>query len=97
MELKNALLVYLVIVVLTFVLGVRFRISKWSSLVLSLLVGMIILSLIFPISSVERVAVNGPYLYIYTVLQILTVFILLWYILYSIFHDRDCILKVYAC
>lgn len=97
MDLISSLLIWLGAVVTVFILALKYRISKWSALALSLLVGIIVLSLIFPISSVERVAVQGPYIYIYTIIQIVTVFVLLWYLIYSIFHDRDCIMRIYNC
>ena len=97
MNLPQSLLIYFVVVVLVFFLATKYKISKWSSLALSLLIGIIVLSLVFPISSIERVQVTGPYIYIYTIIQIFTVFILLWYILYSIFHDRNCVERVEMC
>lgn len=97
MNLQAALIFYLLFVIVVFLSSVKFGITKWSSLVLALLLGMLILSLLFPISSVERIMTNNPYLYVYSVLQIITIFIILWYVFYSIYNDRNCLIRVYSC
>lgn len=97
MILRNSIILYFIIVLITYLIAQKYQITKWSSLVLALLVGIISLSLVFPISSIENVSISDPFVYIYTIIQLTTVFVILWYIIYSALTDRKCIYKIYEC
>ncbi len=100
MELLTALIVYLIIIVLIYYLARAFlHITIWSSLVLSLVIGLIFLSAICPISSVERVMDKSTLVTIYTFIYVITSLLALFYIIERALRDldmkklRDCTLR----
>jgi len=89
MELQIALILYAIIVLTVFWLARYSGITMWSALVLSLLIGIIALSAMCPISSVERVFRGDPLFGFYALIQLTTTLIILWYILDKSLRDRD--------
>lgn len=90
MELSTALILYVVIVAaIYFLLRTFLRVTIWSSLVLSLVIGLIFLSALCPISSVDRVMEKSTLLTVYTIIYIVTTLLALFYIIERAFRDID--------
>ena len=90
MELSTALIVYVIIVaVVYFLLRTFLRVTVWSSLVLSLVVGLIFLSALCPISAVDKVMEKSTLLTVYTIIYIATTLLALFYIIERAFRDID--------
>ena len=90
MELLTALIVYLIIVILIYYLARTFLlITIWSSLVLSLVIGLIFISALCPISSVERVMHRSWLVTIYTFIYVVTSLLALFYIIERSLKDVD--------
>ena len=88
MEITYALIIYFIFVILTFIiLRHRLLIRVFSSLVLSLVLGMILLFIICPISSIETVMSNTPYPYIYGLIILVTTLVILFYIIEKALAD----------
>lgn len=88
MELTHALLIYFFTVTIIFLLAKHNHITVWSSFILAILVGIIILSVIYPISTLDRLLSNNPLIHLYTIIQLLTFLILLFYILDCALSDH---------
>lgn len=90
MDIELALLVYLIIVVIVYFLSRTFlRITIWSSIVLSLVIGAIFLAALCPISSVDKVLEHSNLLTLYAIIHMFTVLIALFYILERALRDVD--------
>jgi hypothetical protein len=88
----QALLIYLVFVIFIFALFIHMRIKIWSSLVLTLLLGQILLNLICSPSQITPWSPNGESITsasaIYIVIQIITPLIAIIYIFIKCWYDR---------
>ena len=90
MDLELALLVYLILVIIVYFLSRNFlRITIWSSIVLSLVIGVIFLSALCPISSVEKVMEQSVALSLYIVIVVFTILLAIFYILERALRDID--------
>lgn len=90
-----ALLVYIILVVIVYFLARSFlRITIWSSIVLSLVIGVIFLSALCPISSVEKVMEHTTSLTFYMIIYVFTILLALFYILERAIGDVDTSRKV---
>ena len=89
MSLLLALFIYFILWILLFILCRSIHITAWSSFVFASLISIIILSLIYPVSLSMRLLNKDPLLIVYTLLQLLTIFILIFYIISSVFKDRQ--------
>jgi len=97
MDLKIALLLYLFIAIIVYIIARLYRITVLSSIVLALLLSIIVLSVIYPVSAVEKIFTKNYLLLTYTFIQMLTSFIILWYLIYKILSDRECISHIDVC
>lgn len=96
MELITALLIYLVSLVVTFMIGRYFKITYWSSFVLSVVVSSLILSLVYPATRLTY-SKNPTLNSIYLIIGLVTLFVIYWYLFERIFTDRECVYKLDYC
>lgn len=90
MDLELALLVYLILVIIIYFLSRSFlRITIWSSIVLSLVIGAIFLAVLCPISSIDKVMDHSNLLTLYGIIIIFTILVALFYILERAIRDVD--------
>ena len=90
MDLELALLVYLILVIVVYFLSRSFlRITIWSSIVLSLLIGVIFLSALCPTSSFDKVMDQSVAMSIYMVIVTFTILLSIFYILERALRDID--------
>jgi len=89
MQLTNALIIYLIVVVLTYIIAKSQSIALFSSVVLALLVGQIILSIVRPITSVATFASeNQTAVAIYMGVMFLTPLVLVIYVFVKASADK---------
>jgi len=89
MEIQWAFFIYTLLVIILFILLVWSGIRGRSALVISLVVGLLVLSIICPFSSIEKILLqNNPWLKAYAFVYISTVLISLCYIILVGWNDR---------
>ena len=92
MTTSQALVVYIVVVVFIFALLIKIGIRAWSSLIISLLVGQIVLNIICPPSQISPWSPDSESLTsamaIYIVIQIITPVLAILYIFVNGWYDR---------
>lgn len=90
MEKSFILIIYVVIIIIVFILARFNRINIWSSFVLALLVGLVILFFLTPQGALDQFR-NKTHLvgWLYIAIWGFTLLILLIYILDRIFKDRS--------
>lgn len=89
MEIQWAFLVYTLVIIILFIVLVWLGIRGRSALVMSLVIGLLVLSIICPFSSIEKILLqNNPWLKAYAFVYILTVLISLCYIVLVGWNDR---------
>jgi len=92
MSTSQALIVYIVVVIFIFALLLKIRIRAWSSLVISLLIGQIVLNIICPPSQISPWSPDSESLTsamaIYIVIQIITPILAIVYIFMNGWYDR---------
>lgn len=98
MELNLALFIYLLVVLLTYMIGRIYRIRRFSSFVLALITGIVILGIIYPYPKAGRDIYKNKTIYkfssdiiFYALIQILTWIIIFWYICNRILLDKETI------
>lgn len=80
MDLSWALIIWLIVVILVFILARNFRIRFWSALVLALIVGAIVLGIITPVNNLITSLTNrGFTTSLYALIMFLTPLIVLIY------------------
>jgi len=88
MDLGIALLIWLIIVILTFIFARYFRIRFWGALVLALIVGGIVLGIITPINNIATIfASKDLKTSLYGLIMFLTPLIVLIYAIYKAVTD----------
>lgn len=81
MDLQWALLIWLIVVILVFILARSFRIRFWSALLLALIIGAIILGIITPVNNLIASLTNRSLATtIYALIMFLTPLIVLIYV-----------------
>jgi hypothetical protein len=97
MNTTNALTVYLVFIVFAFAIFIRIKINIWSSLILALLAGQILLNILCPPSKISPWSPNSESISsamaIYIVIQIVTPLIVIIYVFIMGWHDRKKMFK----
>jgi len=88
MELNNALLCYLGIAILFFLIFLRLGIYPVPSLVLSLLIGQIALLILAPPYALDPIQRTDSSSALYVVIQIVTPVIIIIYVFISAFENR---------
>jgi hypothetical protein len=92
MTTSQALVVYIVVVVFIFALLIKLGIRAWSSLIITLLVGQIVLNIICPPSQISPWSPDSESLTssmaIYIVIQIITPVLAILYIFVNGWYDR---------
>ena len=89
MEIQWAFFIYTLVVIILFILLVWLGIRGRSALVISLVIGLLVLSIICPFSSIEKILLqNNPWLKAYAFVYISTVLISLCYIILVGWNDR---------
>ena len=92
MSTSQALIVYIVVVVFVFALLLKLRIRAWSSLIISLLIGQIVLNIVHPPSQISPWSPDSESLTsamaIYIVIQIITPILAIVYIFINGWYDR---------
>jgi hypothetical protein len=92
MTTSQALIVYIVVVVFVFALLIKLRIKAWSSLIITLLIGQIVLNIICPPSQISPWSPDSESLTssmaIYIVIQIITPILAILYIFVNGWYDR---------
>jgi hypothetical protein len=92
MTTSQALVVYIVVVVFIFALLIKIGIRAWSSLIITLLVGQIVLNIICPPSQISPWSPDSESLTssmaIYIVIQIITPVLAILYIFVNGWYDR---------
>nr|QBK91090.1 MAG: uncharacterized protein LCPAC202_00640 [Pithovirus LCPAC202] len=90
MEKNSALVIYLVIVIIIFIIARFYLINIWSSIVLALLIGLVVLFFLTPQGALDqfkdKTHLSG---WLYIAIWGITLLILLIYILDRIFRDRS--------
>lgn len=88
MSLGAGLAVYVVIIIFAFIVFyILIGLNILPSIVLSLLIGIIVLSIMFPISQITMMNSSDTTANIYSVIYILTTILILFYILYTSLRD----------
>ncbi len=89
-KLQNILIIYLILIIVLFLL---FRygllITWWSALVLALLIGLIYLSIISPISSINKIMGKSNAFAIYCLIIIVSLLIIIFYLITKAVLDFD--------
>ena len=90
MHVKDALIIYAIIVVVVYVLARGFfGLHGVSALALAILSGLLGLSLACPYSSIEKVIGKSELFGTYSFVMTISTFYLLFYIIYNAVYDRD--------
>ena len=88
LSLGAGLVIYLIIIVVAFILFYfLIGLNLLPSVVLSLLIGIVILSIIFPVSQLTMMNSSDTTASIYSIIYILTALIILFYLLYTSLRD----------
>jgi len=88
MELSVSLIAYVIVVILIFsILKFYMNITIWSSFVFAILVGLILLSVLCPISSVDRVIEKSTLLTAYMFIYFVTVLVIIFYVVDKALRD----------
>lgn len=88
MELRNALLIYVIIFIVGVFVFLKLRIYPISSIILSLLICQIILNILLPPNSLNLLNDNDSGVIVYFIIQIGTPIILLMYIILRAWNDE---------
>ncbi len=90
MDKRSALAIYLVIFIIVFILARLYQINIWSSFVLALLIGLVVLFFLTPQNSFDKFKDNADLAgWLYIAIWGITFLIILFYILERIFRDRS--------
>jgi hypothetical protein len=96
MEINLALLIYILIVIATFILARLYRIRSFSAFTLGLITGIVMLGILYPYPKAGRnmfqnksVRRFSKGIILYALIQILTWVIIFWYVCNSIIYDRE--------
>ena len=89
MDKKSALALYLVVVIIVIIVARIYQINLWSAIVLGLLIGLIILFVSTPHTSIENLKKSTCWVdWLYLAIWGITILILLFYILDRALRDR---------
>lgn len=90
MDLNGALVAYIILTIIIYLI-VRYllQVTAWSSFILAILIGIIFLSVICPISSVERVMNESGIISLYILIYIITFLLILFYVISKTITDTD--------
>ena len=84
------LLIYLCVIITIFIISRwKFRTNAWSSLAVSLVIGLVVLSIIFPMSSLYHVRKQKALVFIYILIVAITIIVVIVYIIDKASKDRD--------
>ena len=84
-----ALLLYLLVVVCSFLIVYRYYgIKKWNALIFSLLVGWLVLNIIIPPPKSLQEFDNSIIPGLYLIIELLTIPILMIYVVIQVFRDK---------
>jgi hypothetical protein len=96
MELTHALVIYILLIIATYIIARYCRVRFFSAVTLSVMVGIIILSVIYPYPQAGRdMYRNGTInnfsseMIVYGLIQVLTWVIIFWYICQKIMFDVE--------
>jgi len=82
MKLLSALVIWLIIVILVYIIARNFRIQPWSAFILAILIGAIVLGILVPITSFNMFNMNGDISTgLYTIIMFLTPLLVLVYVI----------------
>jgi hypothetical protein len=82
MYLNSAILVYFVLLILTYLIArFVFFISNWSSIIVAVTIALIATAAICPMSSVDKSMENSPLLSFYMLIYVISIILILFYIL----------------
>lgn len=84
-----SLLIYILVVICSFLIAYRKGIKKWSALILAILIGWIVLNIIIPPHKCLQEFDNSFLPAIYLIIELLTIPILMIYIIITCINDRS--------
>ena len=91
LSLEIALVAYAAVVISIFAVARwRYQITTWSSAALSLVLGLIILSVVFPVSSLGQMRKKRGLVFLYLIIVAITIIVVLIYIADKASNDRVC-------
>lgn len=88
MNVAAGLIAFGVTTVLVFLFLVWYGIKTWSSLILALTVGLIVMFIVTPISSVDEIMQGEPEYGVYVGIVIVVSVLVLFYLVEKVFRDK---------
>lgn len=89
MDLGISLILYVVVVILTFLLARSAGIRVWSAIILALIVGQIILALIKPFGTIEGFLTGNTLSSLYVLIMAITPILVIIYVFTKALTDRE--------
>ena len=80
-------LYFFIIIIIFLILFYLIGLNILPSIVLSLLIGIIFLSIMFPISQIQMLNSSDIMVSVYSIIYVITILIILYYILYAAMRD----------
>lgn len=90
MELIKILITYIfLLIIIFFIFKIYGNITIWSSFILSILISLVLISIIFPVSSFEKILSGEPVVNVYLAIFVITILILIFYIVERALKDKN--------
>lgn len=86
MDCRYAIIIYILILGLVFIVALYYGLNMKSALALAFLISILLLSVIKPLNASRLIKADG-YSQLFAIIYLLTSIYLLWYILYMAFND----------
>lgn len=88
MNVTSGLVAYVVTAVLVFLFLLWYGIRTWSAFIFAIAIGLLVMLIVTPISSVDEIMQGEPEYGVYVVIMMITFLLILLYLVEKVFKDR---------